>query len=170
MWNSGGDQICGGGARLKTIQTKSRRSARRGPQPFAARSRVSFVQREPRGNANRRGLAVRFVDLNGAAAAPNAAARGLYCVSTNAMPIDVCIVEPQGHPAPGALELLLPPLGDFALRTTNSVPDRLDGIEVLILNRETAAAAWMEFSGFLSLLPFVRRLRSRSSPFSWLSA
>jgi len=50
------------------------------------------------------------------------------------MPIEVCIVEPQEHPAPKVLELLLPPLGDFTIRTTNAVPDRLDGIEVLILN------------------------------------
>jgi hypothetical protein len=50
------------------------------------------------------------------------------------MPIHVCIVEPQGHPAPGALERLLPPFGDFTLQTTNAVPDPLDGIGVLILN------------------------------------
>jgi hypothetical protein len=50
------------------------------------------------------------------------------------MPINVCIVEPQGHPAPRALERLLPPLGDLTLRTTAAVPDALDATDVLVLN------------------------------------
>src|SRR5213593_1751375 len=50
------------------------------------------------------------------------------------MPVSVCIVEPQGHPARGALQRLLPPLGDFNIRTTDSVPGPLDGVEALVLN------------------------------------
>src|ERR1700730_1527109 len=46
----------------------------------------------------------------------------------------VCIVESQSHSAPGTLGRRLPEFGDFAVRTTNGVPDILDIGEALVLN------------------------------------
>lgn len=46
----------------------------------------------------------------------------------------VCIVEPDGHPAPGALGRRLAEIQGFAVRTVPALPDQLDATEAIVLN------------------------------------
>ena len=46
----------------------------------------------------------------------------------------VCIIEAQGHPAPGTLGRRLAELPDFTVRTLAAVPNELDNLEALVLN------------------------------------
>jgi hypothetical protein len=46
----------------------------------------------------------------------------------------VCIVEAQGHPAPGTLGARLTANEDFTVRTVAGIPDQLDLVEALVLN------------------------------------
>jgi Trehalose utilisation/TIR domain len=51
----------------------------------------------------------------------------------------VCIVEAQGHPAPGTLGRRLAERPGFTVRTVAAVPDQLDNAEALVLNNIPSA-------------------------------